>query len=251
MNIDVYTATGEKKSSMELPAALFEAPINEGLMHEALIRQQSNRRHPIAHTKTRSEINKSTRKLYAQKGTGRARRGSASANLLKGGAKAFGPRNDRNFIKGMPRTKRRQALFSCLSLSAKEGKIIGLESYGEDFKTKTFTTLLKKLPVAIGRKIVFVLPSHMEALERGSRNVPHVKTLLAPYLNPEDVLGAHHIVFLVEALDVAEKAFGKKQEAQDSEIEDEQEKAVAQASKVKEIKKKKTSKKSSVSASHS
>ena len=222
MTIDVYTSTGTKKGTMELPPALFDVEVNTGLMHEALVRQQSNRRNPIAHVKTRSEVIASTKKLYQQKGTGRARRGSASANLLKGGVKAFGPRNERNFIKNMPRAMRRNALFSCLTTSARAGRIIGLDpavaagsaGQGEGVlttgKTKDFVALLVKLPVSPGRKIVFVLPSHSEALERGARNVSGVKTILAQYLNPEDVLGAHHLVFLVEAIKVAEEIFSKK-----------------------------------------
>ena len=222
MTIDVYTSTGTKKGTMELPPALFDVEVNTGLMHEALVRQQSNRRNPIAHVKTRSEVIASTKKLYQQKGTGRARRGSANANLLKGGAKAFGPRNERNFVKNMPRAMRRNALFSCLTTSARAGRIIGLDptapagsaGQGEGLlatgKTKDFVALLVKLPVSPGRKIVFVLPSHSEALERGARNVPGVKTILAQYLNPEDVLGAHHLVFLVEAIKVAEETFARK-----------------------------------------
>lgn len=210
MKADLYTSAGAKKGSIELPKMLFEAEINPGLIHEALIRQQSNRRNPIAHTKSRSEIVSSTRKLYQQKGTGRARRGSASANLLKGGYKAFGPRNTRNFEKMMPKNMRRAALFSCLSQSAKQGKVIGLESYDGDHKTKNFVTLLSKLPVSPGRKIVFVLPKHQDSLERAARNVPGIKTILASYLNPEDVLGAHSLIFLVEALKVAEEIFRRK-----------------------------------------
>ena len=214
MKIDVYTSGGAKKGSIELPQILFEAEINPGLIHEALIRQQSNRRNPIAHTKSRSEIVSSTRKLYQQKGTGRARRGSASANLLKGGYKAFGPRNTRNFEKLMPKNMRRAALFSCLSQSAKQGKVIGLESYEGDHKTKTFVTLLSKLPVSPGRKIVFVLPKHQDSLERAARNVPGIKTILAPYLNPEDVLGAFSLIFLVDALKVAEEIFRRSKRGQ-------------------------------------
>lgn len=223
MKADLYSSAGVKKGSIELPMALFEAKINTGLIHEALVRQQSNRRRPIAHVKSRSEIVASTRKIYQQKGTGRARHGSISANIFKGGYKVFGPRNTRNFEKLMPRNMRRAALFSCLSESAKAGKIIVLESYGDDHptpsadgglrgasKTKTFIALLSRLPVSPGRKIVFVLPAHQESLERAARNVPGIKTLLAPYLNPEDVLGAHSLVFLVEALKVAEKTFSKK-----------------------------------------
>jgi large subunit ribosomal protein L4 len=207
MKIDVYTATGAKKSSMELPSAMFEAPINQGLMHLALIRQQSNRRHPIAHAKHRGEVVGSTKKMFQQKGTGRARRGPGRSPLLKGGGKAFGPRNEANFIKNMPQKMRRAALLSCLSLRAKEGAILGLENYPDDVKTKSFMSLLKKLPVQIGRRIVVVLPSKHRGIELSARNIPRVKTILAQYLNPEDILGSMHVIFLVDAIAAAEKIF--------------------------------------------
>ena len=210
MKIDVYTATGTKNGSLELPASLFEAKINKGLMHLALVRQQSNRRHAIAHVKHRGEVVGSTKKLFQQKGTGRARRGPGRSPLLNGGGKAFGPRNEANFQKDMPKKMRRAALFSCLSLRAKEGAIIGLESYPDSIKTKTFMSLLKKLPVAIGRRIVFVLPSRHQGLELSARNVERVRTIHAAYLNPEDILGAQHVVFLVDAIAAAEKLFTGK-----------------------------------------
>ena len=75
MKIDVYSATGAKTGSLDLPAVLFEATINQGLMHQAVVMQQSNRRRPIAHVKNRGEVIGTTKKAYAQKGTGRARRG--------------------------------------------------------------------------------------------------------------------------------------------------------------------------------
>ena len=174
MKIDLYTKDGKKKGTADLPAALFGAPIDEGLMHRYLLMQQSNCRRPVAHTQSRSDVRGSTRKLYRQKGTGRARRGSASANILRGGAKAFGPHNVRNFTKAMPKKMRRKALFSCLTSAAKAGKIIGLEQYGDDAKTKTFAALLEKLPVSVGRKIVFVLPEKHVALERGEIGRAHV-----------------------------------------------------------------------------
>ncbi|MFA5799567.1 MAG: 50S ribosomal protein L4 [Candidatus Peribacteraceae bacterium] len=207
--MDVYTATGAKKGSMELPAIMFEAPIRKGLMHLALVRQQSNRRHPIAHVKHRGEIAGSTKKLFQQKGTGRARRGPIRSPLLRGGGKAFGPRNEANFRKEMPKKMRRAALFSCLSLRAKEGAILGLEDYPDEVKTKTCLVLLKKLPVTLGRKITIVLPRRHRGLELSARNLPGVKTLLAAYLNPEDVLGSKNIIFLVEAVKVAEETFLK------------------------------------------
>lgn len=210
MKIDVYTATGTKKGSLELPVGLFEANINQGLMHLALVRQQSNRRQPIAHVKHRGEVVGSTKKMFQQKGTGRARRGPIRSPLLKGGGKAFGPRNEANFTKDMPKKMRRAALFSCLSLRAKEGAIIGLESYPDDIKTKAFIALLKKLPVELGRRIMVVIDKHHKGLELSARNVPRVKTVLAQYLNPEDLLVSKHIIFLTDAVKVAEETFTKE-----------------------------------------
>jgi large subunit ribosomal protein L4 len=208
MKIDLFTATGTKKGSMELPARLFEAKINKGLMHLALVRQQSNRRYPIAHVKHRGEVVGTTKKAYAQKHTGAARRGALRSPLLRGGGKAFGPRNEANFQKDMPKKMRRAALFSCLSLKAKEGAIIGLENYPDEVKTKTFVDLLGKLPVDIGRRIVVVTAGRHRGVELSSRNIPRVKAIFAQYLNPEDILSARHIIFLADAVKAAEETFG-------------------------------------------
>jgi large subunit ribosomal protein L4 len=209
MRVDLFTSAGTKKGTLELPEALFGGKINAGLMHLAVVRQQANRRRPIAHVKTRGEVRGSTRKLFQQKGTGRARRGPIRSPLLRGGGRAFGPRNERNFRKDMPKSMRRSALLSALAHAARMGKIVALEKYEGDAKTKSVVTLLSKLPITSGRRVLVVLPCHEVSLERGARNVPRVKTLLAPYLNPEDLLGSHHIVFLVDAIKVAEDTFAK------------------------------------------
>lgn len=209
MNIDLFTATGTKKGSLELPARLFEAKINKGLMHLALVRQLSNRRKSIAHVKHRGEIVGTTKKAFAQKHTGAARRGALRSPLLRGGGKSFGPRNESNFTKDMPKKMRRAALFSCLSLRAKEGAIIGLENYPEDeVKTKNFMTLLSKLPVEYGRRIVVVTAGRHRGVELSSRNIPRVKAIFAQYLNPEDILNAKYIIFMADAVKVAEQTFG-------------------------------------------
>jgi large subunit ribosomal protein L4 len=212
MTIDVYTSTGTKKGTVELPKSIFGAAINEGLMHQAVVRQQSNRRNPIAHARGRSEVQGSTRKLYQQKGTGRARRGSIRSPLMRGGGKAFGPRSIANFEKKMPRGMRRQALFSSLSYKAEQKAILGLENYPEELKTKTFMTLLGKLPVNIGRRILVVTAANHRSLILSSRNVSGLKTVTAAELNPEDVLVSHHIIFLVDAIAKAEEIFGKEGE---------------------------------------
>lgn len=207
MNIDLFTSTGTKKGSLELPARLFEAKINKGLMHLALVRQLSNRRHPVAHVKHRGEIAGTTKKAYAQKHTGQARRGALRSPLMRGGGKAFGPRSEANFVKDMPKKMRRAALFSCLSVRAKEGAIIGLENYPDDVKTKNFVGLLAKLPVEFGRRIVIVTAGRHHGLDLATRNIPRVKTIFAQYLNPEDILNAKHIIFLEDAVKVAEDTF--------------------------------------------
>lgn len=214
MTIDVYTATGTKKGTAELPVTLFGVPVNEGLIHQALVRQQSNRRRPIAHVKRRGEVRGSTRKLYQQKGTGRARRGSLRSPILRGGGKSFGPRSDANFTKHMPRSMQRAALRSCLSLQAKHERILGLEGYPEEIKTKKVLELLRKMPVEVGRNIVFVLPGAHPALARSTRNIPRVKVIQVAYLNPEDILSAYHLIFFVEAIAKAEKIFGKASDRQ-------------------------------------
>ena len=211
MTIDVYTSTGSKKGTATLPKAMFEASVNEGLMHQAVVRQQSNARTTVAHVKSRGEVRGSTRKLFRQKGTGRARRGSVRSPLLRGGAKAFGPRNVANYVKDMPKKMRRAALFSCLSAQANNNAIIGLEKYEGDAKTKTMNELLKKLPVELGRKILIVMPERNEAASFSARNIPNVKVVTAAYLNPVDVLGAKHIIFLVDAIKKAEEVFVKKE----------------------------------------
>lgn len=210
MQAPLYSSAGEKVGTVELPAALFEAPVRRSLMHQALLRQQANRRQPVAHVKTRGEVRGSTRKLYAQKHTGRARRGAVRSPLLRGGGKTFGPRNTRNPSADMPKKMRRAALFSCLSFQAKRGLIVGLQEYPDRIKTKDFVQFLAKLPVKSGRPILFVMAEKHRGLTLSSRNVPRLKVISAPYLNPEDILRSYHIVFLVDALKKAEEIFGKQ-----------------------------------------
>jgi len=211
MTIDVYSATGTKKGTLELPEALFAVPVNTGLMHQFMVLQQSNRRSPVAHVKTRGEVVGSTKKLFQQKGTGRARRGPIRSPLLRGGGKTFGPRSDANFIKDMPKSMRHAALRSCLTFQAKnKGTILGLEGYGAEIKTSTAYALLKKIPVELGRKILIVIPEKHEGLSFSVRNIPGVKAVLVNYLNPEDVMGSRNIVFVGDAVKKAEEMFGPK-----------------------------------------
>jgi large subunit ribosomal protein L4 len=208
--IDIYSAGGDKKKSMDLPSSLFDGDINWGLMHQAVVMQQSNRRQSPAHVRTRGEVWGSTKKLFQQKHTGRARRGDIRSPSLRGGGKTFGPRNDKNYLKDMPQKMRHAALRSCLAAQAHKGAIMGLENYPDTIKTKDAAALLKKLPIDASRRVLFVLDGKHEGLQKSLQNIGSVKCVYATYLNAEDVLKARHLVFLVDALKSAEAVFGKK-----------------------------------------
>lgn len=212
MQIPFFTTTGAKASPRDIPASLLSEQVNSGLIHQAVVRQQSNRRQSAAHVKTRGEVVGSTRKLFAQKHTGRARRGPIRSPVLRGGGKAFGPRNEKNYVKDMPKSMRHAAIRSCLTVQATKGAVLGLESYGEDVKTKTMHTLLQKLPVDIGRRILFVLPGAQRSITLSARNIPGAMTVDAAYLNPEQLMVARHVIFVGDALERTDALFGKKKE---------------------------------------
>lgn len=206
MKLDLYLQSGAKKGTIEANDALFKAQINDELMRLFVIRQQSNARQSNAHTKTRGVVRGGGRKPWKQKGTGRARSGSTRSPLWRGGGVVFGPQNDRNYFKRMNKKARRSALFSALSQAAAADNIFALDSFeAKEPKTKVFAELLKKLPVK--RSLLVVIPEKNKILEKSAGNLPHVKTLLAQYLNVFDILKYEKIMFLAPALKKAEKLF--------------------------------------------
>ncbi len=211
MQIDIFSANGSKTKSMDLPASLFGAEVNFGLMHQAVTMQQANRRQSPAHVKTRGMVSGSTRKIVAQKHTGGARHGNIRNPLMRGGGKIFGPQNDKNYTKDMPKKMRHAALRSSLTLQAGKGAILGLDNYPETIKTKTAFELLKKLPVELGRRILVVTPGAHQSLRLSARNIDGVKTVTAAYLNVEDILNSRHLIFVGDAIEKAEALFGKKE----------------------------------------
>jgi len=200
MELPVYNMAGEQVSTRELPASIFEANINRDLMHQALVRQLANARLGTHKAKTRSEVNRSTAKIYRQKGTGRARHGSRKAPIFVGGGKAHGPL-PRKYTKAMPRKMRRAALCSALSVKAELGDIVLLDQIALDApKTKTVATLINT--IANGQSALLLLPERNEPVEKSARNLQHVKALRANYLNIRDLLGYNKIVMPLAALDV-------------------------------------------------
>lgn len=206
MKIDLYTQKGEKSGTLELPKEIFEVPFNKDLVHQALVRQLANGRVAIAHAKSKGEISGGGRKPYAQKGTGRARQGSIRNPHMRGGGVAFGPRNVRNFELMMPKNQRRKALFSALSIKAKNKEIIGLEGYeAVKPKTKDFAALLKKLPIE--QDVLVVIPEKNSNFQKSTRNLANAKTVLAGYINIQDLQKYQKVLLFKEAVEKLKETF--------------------------------------------
>jgi large subunit ribosomal protein L4 len=198
MELPVYNMAGQQVSTYELPPSIFDADVNRALMHQALVRQLANARQGTHKAKTRAEVNRSTAKIYRQKGTGRARHGSRKAPIFVGGGKAHGPL-PRKYTKNMPRKMRRAALCSALSVKAGQGDIVLVDEIVMDApKTKRMATLLEVL--ADGQSTLLLLPERNEVVEKSARNLRDVKTLRANYLNIRDLLGYSKIVMPLAAL---------------------------------------------------
>lgn len=206
MKIDLYTQTGTKNGTLELPKEIFEVPFNMDLVHQALVRQTANGRINLAHTKLRGDVSGGGRKPYKQKGTGNARQGSIRSAQWRGGAIIFGPRNNRNFSKMMPKKQRRQALFSALSEKARSNEILGLESYSaEKPKTKDFEAMIKKLPIE--RNVLVVLPEKNQVITKSAANLSNVKIITANYLNISDLQSYKNILILKDAVEKIKETF--------------------------------------------
>ncbi len=200
MKVPVYNMAGKKVDDVNLSATVFEAKINRGLMHQALVRQMANARLGTHKAKGRSEVNRTTAKAYRQKGTGNARHGSRRAPIFVGGGVAHGP-TPRKYTKKMPRRMRRAALRSALSVKAESGDIIILDDVTLNTpKTKEILTLVEN--VAGGSSALLLLAERNENVEKSARNVEDVKTLRAGYLNIRDLLGYDKILVPLAALDV-------------------------------------------------
>jgi len=200
MEIKLYNQEGKETWVVELNDSVFGVEPNENLIHRALVYQLANARLNIAHTKTRWERRWSTRKIYRQKWTGRARMGSNRSPIRKKGWVVFGPRNSTNFTISMNKKERRLALFSLLSAKVKENKIVVVDDIKlPEIKTKIMDGIFKKLPIE--KTVLFALNKDREDLQKASNNLKYVKNILVDYLNIKDLLKYDTLVLLKESLE--------------------------------------------------
>ncbi len=206
----LYDRTGATVGSVELAEALFAAPVNEAVLHQAVVAQLAGRRIGTHDTKTRGEVRGGGKKPYRQKGTGRARQGSRVAPHYKGGGVVFGP-HPRSYDQKLPKKMRRLALRSALSAKFTDDAIKVVQAFdmASEPKTKAFVGVLEALGAGDGheRRVLVVAPAKDEPLLRSAQNLPSVTVILADSLNVVDLLNADAVLIEQPALARIEEVY--------------------------------------------
>ena len=198
-------ANGSKGAKVELAESLFAAPINEALIHQAVVRQMANRRIGTADTMTRGEVSGGGAKPWRQKGTGRARQGSRRSPQWKGGGVVFGP-HPRGYEQKMNAKMRRAALQSVMSAKVAEEAVRVVEGFDlDEIKTRAFAGRLAAWDAQ--GKVLVVLAARDHVVERSCRNLSEVRIILADSLNVVDLLEADTVVFTRDALQRAQEVY--------------------------------------------
>lgn len=202
MKVNVLSMEGKKLREMDLPSAIFEAPINIDLMHQAYVRQMANARLGTHETKVRGEVAGGGAKPFKQKGTGRARQGSRRAAQWVGGGRIHTP-HPRSYEQRMPKKMRQAALRSALSVKAAESELVIVDDLKlDDHKTRLMVNALAGL-VGDSSALV-VMPEKDQAYEmvmRSADNLEDAKVLLAGYLNIRDLFTYDKLVLPVKTID--------------------------------------------------
>lgn len=204
--VSVYNSSGEVVKTLDLDESLFGAEANVPLMHQALMRQRANARLGTAASKTRGMVEGGSAKPWAQKGTGRARQGTTSSPIWKGGGVVFGP-HPRKYTQDMPRRARRAALRSALSTKVAENRLVVVDELKlPAAKTREMVAFLSAVPVESSALVV--LPRYDEDIVRAARNLRAVKVLQADLLNVADLMDYDFVVMPEAAVEMITATFG-------------------------------------------
>jgi large subunit ribosomal protein L4 len=185
MTVTLEVIGSGRKVTLDLPEP------KAAVLHEVVTWQLAKRRRGTAATKTRGQVRGSTRKMYPQKGTGRARHGSAKAPIFVGGGIAFGPQ-PRSYDYTLPKKVRRLGLDMALSARAKEGKLTLVDGFNLSGKTKEFVAWAKANGFDGKERVLLVTDD--ELVRRAARNVPWASTLSPRGLNVYDILRADRLI---------------------------------------------------------
>ena len=211
MKVVVYNTQGKEVGEALLPKDIFEVTMNSDLVHQVAVSQASNLRQGTAHAKDRSEVRGGGKKPWRQKGTGRARAGSSRSPLWKGGGVTFGPRNEKDYKKEIPKKMRRKAMFMVLSEKAKTNMVLVLEDLKLDKpKTKEMAGILKSLKIKGTSLLAF--PKYEKNLILSTRNLPKTQTIEARNLNVLDLLNSKYLIMPKDTIKTLKETFLEKAE---------------------------------------
>ena len=199
--IDVQNINGEKVSEVDLPDSIFNVPVKADLLHEVVKMQLARKRSGTACVKNRSDVTGSTRKLFRQKGTGRARRGDIKSPTLRGGGVVFGP-HPKSYAYTMPKKKRRLALRMALSSKRNDNNLLVVDKMDlTEPKTRSMVQVANALKV----KNALILTAEKNVnLELSARNIPGVKVMQTEGLNVYDILKYQNLILLADSIKAIE-----------------------------------------------
>ena len=206
MKIETFDINGKGKS-IEIPEKIFSAKVNEKLVSHAFYSKNANIKLRIAKTKQKNEIIGSTKKIYAQKGTGGARHASKKAPIFVGGGVAHGPKGGGNYkVRKLNKKEKKLSLISIFSKKNKDK----LLSVFEDFKTKIsktkeFYEFIKKYQIE--NCLIVVDKNSKKNIELSARNIPNIKITMVEFLNIFDILKYKKIIFTISAIKIIEERF--------------------------------------------
>ena len=203
-NVSVYNMEGKEVGTIELSDAVFGAPVNEHLVHMAVVQHLANKRQGTQKAKTRSEVSGGGKKPWRQKGTGHARQGSIRAPQWKGGGVVFAP-VPRNYSFKLNKKEKRAALKSVLTSRVQDGKLIVVDDLKfDEIKTKKFKAVMDNLKVS---KALVVLADNDEKVVLSARNIPAVKTAQVNTINVYDILKGDTLVLTKDAVAKIEEVY--------------------------------------------
>ena len=202
LSVPMYTLAGAVSENLNLPKEIFGVKVNKDLLAQAQRVYSTNEMGHFSHTKTRGEVEGSTRKIFKQKGTGNARHGAIRAPIFVGGGIALGPKS-RKTILDLPKKMRHAALVSALSLRALEGEVMGVSGLDKaSGKTKQIVTLVNKMAK---KSVLIVDGTNNEKAFRASRNLEKVSFKTVDQLNAYEVIRHRSLVLTQSALERLQK----------------------------------------------
>lgn len=211
MQMQVVDTTGKSTGKISLPNEIFAMKASPKLLAQAIRVYLINQRQGTVKVKSRGQVKGSNRKIWRQKGTGRARHGDRYAPIFVGGGVAHGPTGNKQPKLKFSKRMRRKALFSALTIKITEKKLIVIEGLEEvKPKTKIMNQVLIKLTNKIPEKVSIIIPENTDSVTRGARNIKGVRLLSAKKLNAYEVLNSESIILMKDAVGVIKETFLEK-----------------------------------------